>query len=109
MPGMMIQKAIHRIRPHDCLDYRFLFYTFLWMGAAGGFTPGRGATREALTEKEVVGSLPIVLPDRTIMDQWTVFARDLGEQRENLDHQNAPTGDARDLLLPRLMSGEIAV
>ena len=24
VPGMMIQKALHRIRPHDCIDYRFL-------------------------------------------------------------------------------------
>lgn len=35
--GMMIQKALHRIRPHDCLDYRFLFYTFLHMGRTGKF------------------------------------------------------------------------
>jgi type I restriction enzyme S subunit len=29
IPGMMIQKAIHRIRPKEFLDYRFLFYSFL--------------------------------------------------------------------------------
>jgi len=27
--GMMIQKALHRIRPHEHLDSRFLFYSFL--------------------------------------------------------------------------------
>lgn len=32
IPGMMIQKAIHRIRPKEFLDYRFLFYTFLHLG-----------------------------------------------------------------------------
>jgi type I restriction enzyme S subunit len=32
IPGMMIQKAIHRIRPKECLDYRFLFYSFLHLG-----------------------------------------------------------------------------
>ena len=32
VPGMMIQKALHRIRPHPCLDNRFLFYSFLKMG-----------------------------------------------------------------------------
>jgi type I restriction enzyme S subunit len=35
--NMMIQKALHRIRPHDCLDYRFLFYYFLDRGRKGGF------------------------------------------------------------------------
>lgn len=29
VPGMMIQKALHRIRPHACLDSTFLFYAFL--------------------------------------------------------------------------------
>jgi type I restriction enzyme S subunit len=29
---MMIQKAIHRIRPKEFLDYRFLFYSFLHLG-----------------------------------------------------------------------------
>ena len=37
VPGMMIQKALHRIRPHDCLDHRFLFYAFLHKGSQGGF------------------------------------------------------------------------
>jgi type I restriction enzyme S subunit len=32
IPGMMIQKAIHRIRPKEFLDYRFLFYSFLYLG-----------------------------------------------------------------------------
>ena len=39
MPGMMIQKALHRIRPHACLDHRFLFYFFLLKGRMGGFSP----------------------------------------------------------------------
>ena len=29
VPGMMIQKALHRIRSHPGLDSRFLFYSFL--------------------------------------------------------------------------------
>jgi type I restriction enzyme, S subunit len=37
MPGMMIQKALHRIRPHDGLDNRFLYYSFLHKGRVGGF------------------------------------------------------------------------
>jgi type I restriction enzyme S subunit len=37
IPGMMIQKAIHRIRPRNILDYRFLFYSFLHIGYLKGF------------------------------------------------------------------------
>jgi type I restriction enzyme S subunit len=37
IPGMMIQKALHRIRPNKLLDYRFLFYSFLSIGQSKGF------------------------------------------------------------------------
>ena len=37
--GMMIQKALHRIRPYDCLDNQFLYYSFLNIGKAGKFSP----------------------------------------------------------------------
>lgn len=33
--GMMFQKALHRIRPRDGLDYRFLYYSFLYEGRRG--------------------------------------------------------------------------
>lgn len=38
VPNMKIQKALHRIRPHDCLDIRFLYYWFLLAGRMGWLT-----------------------------------------------------------------------
>lgn len=35
LPNMKIQKALHRIRPHDCLDVRYLYYWFLLAGKIG--------------------------------------------------------------------------
>lgn len=37
VPNMMIQKALHRIRPKDNLDYRFLFYNLLHLGQSNVF------------------------------------------------------------------------
>lgn len=39
VPGMMLQKALHRIRPHKCLDYTFLYYVFLHYGQTRRFSP----------------------------------------------------------------------
>lgn len=64
IPGMMIQKALHRIRPRDGLDNRFLFYTLLYIGNTGRFTPlFTGATikhlpREKLAKVEINVPLP---------------------------------------------------
>ena len=35
IPNMKIQKALHRVRVHDCLDYRYQFYWFLLAGKTG--------------------------------------------------------------------------
>ena len=37
VPGMMIQKALHRIRPNNGVDSRFLFYSLFHQGRAGEF------------------------------------------------------------------------
>lgn len=37
LPDMMFQKALHRIRPHKCLDNKFLYYSFLQKGRRNGF------------------------------------------------------------------------
>jgi hypothetical protein len=67
-----------------------------------------GATREALT-KETITNFEIVLPDEKLLRQFSEVARAINQQRAVLAHQNADLRAARDLLLPRLMSGEIAV
>ncbi len=66
VPGLMIQKALHRIRPHDVLDHRFLFYNLLNIGSRKGFDQYcTGATikhlpREKLIKLEVhIPPLPI--------------------------------------------------
>lgn len=38
-PSIMIQKALHRIRPGSLLDNVFLFYTFLHFGLTNAFEP----------------------------------------------------------------------
>lgn len=35
VPNMKIQKALHRVRVHNCLDYRFLYYWFFLAGKTG--------------------------------------------------------------------------
>ena len=66
VPGMMIQKALHRIRPHECLDSRFLFYSFLKKGKnnelSGYFTGStiKHLPREKLALVKVeIPSLPV--------------------------------------------------
>jgi len=67
-----------------------------------------GATREALT-KDVVSGLKITVPKRNILDIFEEVAGDFSKQMQVLEHQNSHLAKARELLLPRLMNGEVAV
>lgn len=60
-PGMMVQKALHRIRPHECLDHRFLYYAFLSKGRTGELSGlFTGSTIKHLPrEKLAKASIPI--------------------------------------------------
>ncbi len=62
IPGMMIQKAIHRIRPHSGLDHRFLYYSLLHQGRSGSFAPlFTGSTIKHLP-KQQLEKVEIVVP-----------------------------------------------
>ena len=39
VPSMMVQKALHRIRPKDTVDSRFLYYSLFFKGRSGGLEP----------------------------------------------------------------------
>lgn len=67
-----------------------------------------GATREALT-KDAIAGFPILLPPLDLIRQYGQIARVLHTQRENLNLRIENLRTTRDLLLPKLISGEINV
>jgi type I restriction enzyme S subunit len=69
VPGMMIQKALHRIRPRAGLDNRFLYYSFLRLGKNGAFMPLlTGATIKHLP-KEKLAKVEIAFPPLSVQNR----------------------------------------
>lgn len=68
----------------------------------------KGSTREALT-KDMIARFEIMLPTDSLMQQFGEIVESIFLQSENLALQNQKLSTARDLLLPRLMNGEISV
>lgn len=76
-PNMKIQKALHRVRVHNGLDYRYLYYWFLWAGKRGAldqyFT---GATIKHMPGqklKEIVIDKPSIEIQRRIADTLSAY------------------------------------
>ena len=109
IPGMMIQKALHRIRPHQDLDHRFLYYSLLHKGKSGRlamlFT---GATIKHLP-REKLAKVEIEIPPTLLTNLFLEQAGPIEVQIDLLQTGIRRASEARDLLLPRLMNGEIQV
>ena len=69
---------------------------------------GNKATMASLNQ-DVVARIPLLIPSKTVLREFQAVARDVLDQIAILAKQNQKLRAARDLLLPRLMSGEIAV
>jgi len=69
---------------------------------------GQGAAQQNIS-KEKVASAPVVLPPHTIAEQFDRMVSPIWELRAILEEQALGLSAARDLLLPRLISGQLSV
>jgi type I restriction enzyme S subunit len=87
----------------------YLFYALSDAGYQGFITnASTGSTRVSASAKLLV-NYSIIVPDRRLVPLFDDQVAPIRKQMNVLLNQNARLRQARDLLLPRLMSGEIAV
>src|SRR6266853_4373214 len=97
-PGIMIQKALHRIRPHECLNSRFLFYSFLHRGRIGGFAAlFTGSTIKHLPLQNL-SKLEIAFPHLPIQERIADTLTGYDELMENNRRRMALLEEAARLL-----------
>ena len=81
--GMMFQKALHRIRPHEGLDSRFLYYSFLQKGRSGGFGGlFTGSTIKHLP-KEQLAKIEVAVPPQREQQRIASILSDYDDLIEN--------------------------
>jgi type I restriction enzyme S subunit len=109
MPGMMIQKALHRIRCRENMDHAYLYHSLRHQGQSGHLaTLFTGATIKHLP-REKLAKVTLVVPPAGLMDLFSKHVHPVERQVGLLEAANRRAMEARDLLLPRLISGELAV
>lgn len=99
-----------RIRPNPKeISPRYLFDTLGSPETSGTIVNrAKGATMPNLNAS-VLKTIPIVVAPRGLQDIYAEQVEPMANMVETLAEQNQKLRAARDLLLPRLMSGEIAV
>lgn len=70
---------------------------------------GRGATNQTELSKGAIEDLKMLVPPEPLMEEFETIVEPIFLQIVGLSKQNKKLEEARDLLLPRLMNGQIVV
>ncbi len=109
LPGMMIQKAIHRIRCRENMDYHYLYQSLRHLGQSGYLASlFTGATIKHLP-REKLAMVTVIVPPTSLLNQFKGVVFSTEGQTLALQRQVQNLRRTRDLLLPRLLSGQIEV
>ncbi|SER19736.1 type I restriction enzyme, S subunit [Nitrosomonas sp. Nm51] len=96
------------VRPKDNVDKLWFGYSLMELECRFE-DMGEGATNQKELKKSLVSALSVVLPPKIITKQFEDIITNITNQIVVLSDQNNNLTRARDLLLPKLMNGEIAV
>jgi type I restriction enzyme S subunit len=109
VPGMMIQKAIHRIRCRENMDHTYLYQSLRDQGESGHLAAlFTGATIKHLP-REKLAKVKVVVPPASLLKKFRSATIPMEEQVHTLQRQIQNLRRTRDLLLPRLLSGQVAL
>lgn len=108
--GWLCGTGCLRIRPDSKKINGWYVFNYLGQDSVVGLIAGRahGVTMPNLNA-QLLESVPVVCPPRELQDQFERISFPMAELRESLIAKNANLRTTRDLLLPKLISGELGV
>jgi type I restriction enzyme, S subunit len=96
------------VRPATDIPYLWLGYCLLGMERRLE-DMGEGATNQKELKRQYVADISILRPSNSLMEMFHNTVLDNTKQIQNLMKTNKSLAQARDLLLPKLMNGELTV
>ncbi len=108
-PEVVFASYLVRFRPKADVE-NLLLGVFVESQAYKDYVKSRvGGAAQPNANAQVLAAAEILVPTRALQREFREFVEPLVDTREVLQVQNQKLRTARDLLLPRLMSGEVAV
>jgi type I restriction enzyme S subunit len=108
VPDCTVDSHVTIVRPREGLSLTWFGMTLISMQSViEGM--GKGATNQTELSKTDLGELRLTIPSESVLKEFDQVVAPLRQQVQVLRNQNKALQKARDLLLPRLMSGEIAI
>lgn len=108
IPNCTVDSHVTIVRPSPEIS-RFVFGQMMMLLDSVFPAMGRGATNQKELGRDQIGEMMFLLPPRKISKEFDTLVEPLYLSVHRLQEQNQKLRAARDLLLPRLMNGEIEV
>ena len=104
---MAVNQTCYALIAHSPLNQHFL-YCALVEGVEQFRSRAVGAVFDAII-RDTFKQIPFLVPDQAVIRMFSNHVTPMLQQIDALSHETRKLAQARDLLLPRLMSGEVAV
>ena len=106
--NVTLDSHVTLIRANEKIGQQSLFWS-LKMKQDYLMNAGKGSTNQLELSRETIGSCEILIPERKIAEQVEKNFVAIHNKMKECSMQIARLREARDLLLPKLMSGEVEV
>jgi type I restriction enzyme S subunit len=106
--GMATNEAIAHFNIKDA-NRMSQEYIYLYLSGFNFQTLGNTSSIGNAINSMVVKAMPVLCPPEKVMSEWRSYVRELFSQIEMLVSIVGNLGKQRDLLLPKLISGNVAV
>ena len=104
---MAVNQTCYALIAHPPLNQHFL-YCALVEGVEQFRSRAVGSVFDAII-RDTFKQIPFLVPDESVIRMFSKHVTPMIRQIDALSHETQKLAQARDLLLPRLMSGEVAV
>ena len=108
LPNIEFQRSVAIIKPNsNILTSHFLYFSLINQKKQI-INSGHGAVQQCLFLSDIA-ELTTIIPPKEEMDRFTKYSISLMNKIVNLQHESRRLAQLRDLLLPKLMSGELKI
>ena len=98
-----------KVAPADTVDRAWFYYFLRYSGFSAAVRERATGTNVLHLKSKDIAEYKFCCPPKPLQERFGEIASHILSQQDNLEMQNLELAQARDLLLPRLMNGEIAV
>ena len=107
MPSASNQACVALFPRHPF--YNFIFAQLFFQNIRETLIGIAQGSAQTNISQQILRKVPMLMPSKTVMQNFLVALAPVYDQLKNLKLQNVRLEESRDLLLPRLMNGEMTV